>query len=51
VLATENNVSKELKDKIVARYVKKLSRQAQAKKAVRQAWNKNRIKNDPYFKK
>lgn len=50
VLATENNVSKDLKDKIVAGYIKKLSRQARAKKATGQTWNRNRIKNDPRFK-
>lgn len=50
VLATENNVPKKLKDKIVAGYIKKLSRQARAKKATGQTWNRNRIKNDPRFK-
>ena len=50
VAATEDNVTKEMSNKIITGYIKKLSRQARAKKATGQTWNRNRIKNDPRFK-
>jgi uncharacterized protein YlaI len=50
IIATETNVSKKIKEKIITGYLKNLRRQEHAKKTTGQTWNRNRIKNDPRFK-